>query len=549
MPNNKNAVDLAAALFPNRTSTVEELETRYPPRLLPDGAVVTRFAPSPTGYLHMGGLFCAFCDRLTASKANGLFFLRIDDTDQKRKVEGGVAAIVDGLRLFGIVPNEGVMSESEEIGAYGPYTQSKRKEIYHAVAKRLVERGLAYPCFCSPKSLDELRGAQEAANVNKGYYGTWARCRDLTVDEQIARIRAGEAFTLRFRADGDETKKYVVNDLIRGKLEMPENIMNVVLLKTDGIPTYHFAHVVDEHFMRVTHVIRGDEWLASLPLHIALFRACGFKMPKYAHTATLMKEDNGGKRKISKRKDPEAAVSYFLEQGYPAPAVLEYLLTLLNSGFEDWRRANPDVPLLQYPFQLKNLSSSGALFDWAKLGDVSKNVLARMDAAALLRFALDWSKTYDPALFALLSRDEHYAESVLRIDRGGAKPRKDIAKLTQLKAYLAYFYDDLFEPAVIPHADGKAILEAYADVFNPEDSKDAWFAAIKTMCASLGFAPNTKEYKQSPADYKGHVGDVTTVIRLAVTGRENTPDLWAIMQVLGGVRTRQRMAQTLCRLG
>ncbi len=539
---------LAAALFPANTPSPEEMEAKYPLRDLPEGAAVTRFSPSPTGYLHIGGLFGALTDQLTAVRSGGAFFLRIEDTDKKREVANGVGGLVDDLASFGLLPSEGVVGYGQEAGAYGPYTQSKRAPIYHAFAKRLVEQGLAYPCFCSAEMLDELRETQAAQGVNKGYYGKWARCRDLPLAEQLRRAGAGEPWTLRLRSDGDESRKITVQDLIRGKLEMPENTMDAVLLKTDGIPTYHFAHAVDDHLMRVTQVIRGDEWLASLPLHIALFRACGFKAPKYAHTALLMKEDpeTGGKRKISKRKDPEAAVSWFIERGYPRESVLEYLMTIQNSGFEDWRRANPMVPLSDYPFQLKKLSASGALFDWPKLEDVSKTVISRMSASEVCAAALAWANTYDPALAALLAADEGYAKAMFGIDRGGKKPRKDLVRWDQVAETFAYFYDALFAPTgALPEgmtpSDAAAVLTAYLAAYDPAEDKDAWFAGIKGICAQLGFCPDVKAYKAEPQNWKGHVGDVSGVIRLAVTGRENTPDLWAVMRVLGAERVRGRL--------
>ncbi|MDR1928066.1 MAG: glutamate--tRNA ligase [Oscillospiraceae bacterium] len=541
---------LCAALFAPDSPTVEALEAQYPPRELPEGAAVTRFAPSPTGFLHFGGLFGAFADRLTASGSGGVFILRIEDTDKKREVEDGVSGIVEGLRFFCIKIDEGVVGFEQERGAYGPYTQSRRRLIYHAVAKRLVEQGLAYPCFCTEEELDELRARQETAGVNKGYYGKWTRCRDLPLEEQLRRVRAGEAYTLRLRSQGDGSQRITVPDLIRGKLELPENNMDVVLLKADGIPTYHFAHVVDDHFMRVTHVIRSDEWLANLPLHIALFRACGFKPPKYAHTAPVMKEENGGKRKLSKRRDPEAAVSYFAAQGYPPYCVQEYLLTLLNSGFEDWRRANPRAMLEDYPFQLKKLSPSGALFDLPKLEDVCKNVLALYSAEEVYALGLAWAKEHDAELAALLERDPDYAKALLSIDRGGAKPRKDLARMSQLREYVSYFYDALYQPGFtlpehIAAEDAARILAAYARVYSPADDKETWFAKIKALCAPLGFSPDVKEFKRNPGQWKGHVGDVTTVLRLAVTARRNTPDLWAIMRALGEERLCARLQNAL----
>jgi len=531
---------LADAIFASPLRSPAEWEERYPPRALPDGAAATRFAPSPTGFMHIGGLLCSFVDRLLADQCGGVFFLRLEDTDKKRETEDGVSGIVRDMQAFGIAIDEGVTGYGEEKGDYGPYTQSQRKEIYHTYAKVLVEQGLAYPCFCSPDDLDRLRDTQEAAGMNKGYYGKWAKCRDLPLEEQLRRVQAGEEYTLRLRSPGDASRKITVQDLIRGKLELPEYDMDVVLLKADGIPTYHFAHAVDDHLMRVTHVIRGDEWLASLPLHAQLFRLLGFKMPKYAHLAPMMKLDpeTGGKRKLSKRKDPESAVSALVRAGYPNAALHEYLVTVLNSNFEDWRRANPQAPLAGFPFSLKKMPPSGALFDLPKLEDVSKTVISRMSAEQVYAQALAWADTYDTELAGLLRQDEAYATAVFSIDRGGKKPRKDIARWGQVRETFSYFYDALFEPQ---HVSAPEILQAYLDVCDPDDDKDAWFAKIKSICEPLGYCPDVKAYKAGPGAWKGHVGDVSGVIRMAVTGRENTPDLWAVMRVLGEESVRKRI--------
>jgi len=534
---------LAAAIFEGELKSPAEWEERYPPRVLPEGAMVTRFAPSPTGFLHIGNLLGAFVDWLLADQSGGVFFLRLEDTDKKREKEDGVSGIVNDMRAFGLVIDEGVTGFGQECGDYGPYTQSQRKEIYHTYAKALVEQGLAYPCFCSAEELDRLREAQESAGVNKGYYGKWAKCRDLLLEEQLRRIEAGEPYTLRLRSPGDANRKIVVNDLIRGKLELPEYDMDVVLLKADGIPTYNFAHVVDDHLMRVTHAVRGDEFLATLPLHAQLFHLLGLKAPKYAHLAPIMKLDpeTGGKRKLSKRKDPESAVSALVQAGYPNAALHEYLVTLLNSNFEDWRRANPDLPLSKFPFSLKKMPPSGALFDLLKLEDVSKTVISRMSAEQVYEQALEWANTYDPELAELLA-DQDYALAMLSIDRGGKKPRKDIARWGQVRETFSYFYDRLFESQIM---DKPEILQAYLDVYDPDDDKDAWFAKIKSICEPLGYCPDVKAYKADPDAWKGHVGDVSGAIRMAVTGRENTPDLWAVMRVLGEERVRGRLTQGL----
>ena len=547
---------LAALLFPNVTETIDDLEQRFPPRNLKDGARVTRFAPSPTGFLHIGGLFSALISKLNATTTNGVFLLRIEDTDKKREIEDGVSEIIKGLRAFGVDPDEGVMGFEQESGAYGPYQQSRRAEIYHVVAKKLVEEGLAYPCFCTEEELNAIREKQEALQLNtKGYYGEWALYRNTPFEKQQELLAAGKPYTLRLRSPGSPDKRISFDDLIKGKIEMPENVQDVVLLKQDGIPTYHFAHAVDDHFMRTTHVIRGDEWISSVPLHIQLFKVCGFRVPKYAHIAPIMKEENGGKRKLSKRKDPEAAVTYYAEQGYPKESVLEYLLTLANSNFEDWRRANPDAPQSAFPFNLKKMSTSGALFDLTKLGDVSKNVISVMKAETVFQKALAWAKDYDPQLYDLLSHDTARSTAIFDIDRETKKPRKDIAKWDEVKDYVSYFFDELFTVSMAELPDNitpdlaRDVLAAYAAAFDPADDKQQWFDRIKDLCAPLGCTPNVKEYKQNPDAFKGHVGDVSTVIRVALTGRRNTPDLYAITAILGEDTVRARLQKAKALLG
>lgn len=541
---------IADLLFPEVSAVPQDLEEKYPPRALPEGARVTRFSPSPTGYLHIGGLFGALADYMTAKATGGVFYLRIEDTDKKREIEDGVSGILEGLRAFGITPDEGVTGFDSETGAYGPYTQSKRVEIYHIVAKDLVRRGLAYPCFCTADELTALREQQEKDGaLIRGYFGKYAKCRDLSDEEIEANLRAGKPYVLRFRSDGDENRRVRFDDIVRGKIEFPENIIDEVLLKSDGVPTYHFAHVCDDHFMRTTHVLRGEEWLSSVPKHIALFKACGFRAPKYAHTPLVLKidEEDGTKRKISKRKDPEAAVSYFVDSGYPKEALIEYLMTLLNSNFEDWRRANPEADIYSFPFNLKKMSVSGALFDLAKLNDISKTVISRMDAQTVFDRTLEWAKTYDAEYAALLENDPQKALGMMALDRGGKKPRKDIAMWSQVRSYFSYMYPALYEkdytlPENISAADAAAILHDYSQVWSPADEKDVWFEKIKALCAPHGFTPNVKEYKQNPDAFKGHVGDVSTVIRIAVTGRTNTPDLCTILQLLGEETVHARLA-------
>ena len=553
MTNNEK---LAQLLFPDITKTPDDLEKIYPPRNLPEGARVTRFAPSPTGYLHMGGFFGALVDILTAQTTGGVSFLRIEDTDKKREVEDGVSAIIKGFEYFGVEFTEGVTGFGTEKGEYGPYTQSHRVEIYQTVAKSLVEKGLAYPCFCSADELTALREKQEADGaLIKGYFGKYAKCRDMSFEEQEKRINAGESYVLRLRSQGDENKRIAFDDVIKGKIEMPENIIDEVLLKSDGIPTYHFAHVCDDHFMRTTHVIRGEEWISSVPKHIELFRVCGYKLPKFAHTPQVLKidEETGDKRKLSKRKDPEAAVGYFVEEGFPKESVLEYLLTLINSNFEDWRRANPKEDISKFPFNLKKMSISGCLFDLIKLNDVSKNVISVMSAKQVYENVAAWANEFDKEFYNVFTANPEYSTAVLNIDRESPKPRKDIAKWSEVKDFVSYFYNEFYTPDVkfdekLNKDNVKAILEKYLEIYDPADEKDTWFTKIKDMCEPLGFTPNVKEYKKNPEAFKGHVGDVSGVIRMAVTSRSNTPDLCAIMQLLGKDEVQIRISNAISTL-
>ncbi len=548
-----NNEKLAQLLFPHITKTPEDYEALYPPRNLPEGARVTRFAPSPTGYLHMGGFFGALVDILTARVSGGISYLRIEDTDKKREVDDGVSAIIKGFDYFGVSFDEGVTGFGTEKGAYGPYTQSHRAEIYQTIAKSLVAKGLAYPCFCTAEELTALREQQEQDGaLIKGYFGKYAKCRDLSFEEQEQRIKNGESYVIRLRSAGSEDKRIAFDDVIKGKIEMPENTIDEVLLKSDGIPTYHFAHACDDHFMRTTHVIRGEEWISSVPKHIELFRACGYKLPKYAHTPQVLKidEETGDKRKLSKRKDPEAAVGYFVEEGFPKESVLEYLLTLINSNFEDWRRANPKEDIAKFPFNLKKMSQSGCLFDLVKLNDVSKNVISTMTAEQVYTNVADWAKEFDEEFYGIFTADSAYSTAALNIDRDCPKPRKDIAKWSEVKSYISYLYNELYTPCPdfgekLAKEDVKAILVKYSEVYDESDEKDAWFEKIKALCEPLGFTPNVKEYKKNPDAYKGHVGDVSGVIRMAVTSRTNTPDLCAIMKLLGKAEVINRINNAL----
>ena len=539
--------ELADLIFPN-VKEIKYYEEKYPERNLEEGAVVTRFAPSPTGFVHIGGLYQALVARTVAKKTNGVFFLRVEDTDQKREVENGVTGIVNSLKDFDMGPDEGMISDTEEIGNYGPYKQSLRKDIYQSYAKYLLEQGKAYPCFATQEELDEMRAKQEAAKVRTGYYGVWAKYRNLSLDEMAEKINAGVPYIIRFKSPGREDRKIKHKDLIKGNVDFPENDQDVVIIKSDGLPTYHFAHAVDDHLMHTTHVIRSDEWLSSVPLHLQLFQELGFKAPKYAHISPIMKNDNGNKRKLSKRKDPEAAVSYYEELGIPSLAVKEYLLNIANSTFENWRRQNKDASIEEFDFKLNKMSVSGALFDMVKLQDVSKIVISKMTAEEVYEKALDWANRHDEELSKMLE-DKEYSLKVLGIERGNTKPRKDIAKWSDVKENINYMYDDKFlnEEQEYPYQvindqnDINKILDLYIEkYYNPEDDKQTWFNKIKELAGEMGYAEEVKEFKANPGMYKAHVGDISTVLRIALTGRTNTPDMYEIMAVLGKTSMQKR---------
>ena len=544
--------DLANLIFPN-AKDIKYYEEKYPERNLPEGAIVTRFAPSPTGFVHIGGLYQALVAKTVAEKTGGVFFLRVEDTDQKREVENGVTGIVNSLKDFDMAPDEGMITDTKEIGNYGPYKQSLRKDIYQAYAKYLIEQGKAYPCFCTPEEDEERKAKQEAAKLRTGYYGVWAKCRKLTVEEMAEKIKNGESYIIRFKSPGREDRKIKHKDVIKGNVDFPENDQDIIIIKSDGLPTYHFAHAVDDHLMRTTYVIRSDEWLSSVPLHLQLFHELGFKAPKYAHISPIMKNDNGGKRKLSKRKDPEAAVSYYKEQGIPTDAVKEYLLNIANSTFENWRRANPDKKMEEFDFQLNKMSVSGALFDMIKLLDIGKTVISKMTAEEVYEKALDWANEFDSELVEMLKNKE-YALKVFGIERGNKKPRKDIAKWSDVKENIEYMYDDKFYSKtqeypyqVISDKESiekilKLYIEKYYDV---NDDKQTWFDKIKELSVEMGYAGEVKEFKANPGKYKAHVGDVSTVLRVALTSRTNTPDMYEIMKVLGKETIEKRFEKAI----
>ena len=501
--------------------------------------------------MHIGGLYQALIAKKVANQTEGVFFLRIEDTDQKREVENGVSGIVNSLKDFDIVPDEGMTSETEEKGCYGPYKQSERKEIYQAYAKYMIEQGKAYPCFCSQEEIDEIRQKQETAKIRPGYYGVWAKCRHLTLEEMAEKIKNGKSYIIRFKSPGREDRKIKHKDVIKGNVEFPENDQDVVIIKGDGLPTYHFAHAVDDHLMGTTLAIRGDEWLSSVPLHLQLFQELGFKPPKYAHIAPIMKNDNGNKRKLSKRKDAEAAVSYYEEEGIPKEAVKEYLLNIANSTFENWRRANPDKDISEFNLEIKKMSVSGALFDMVKLLDVGKTVISKFTAEQVYKEAMKWAKRHDSELEKILE-DKEYSLKVFGIERGNKKPRKDIAKWSDVKENINYMYDELFDVKEYPYQvisdkeEINKILKTYIEnYYDDADDKQTWFDKIKELTEEMGYCKDVKEFKANPGKYKAHVGDVSTVLRVALTGRTNTPDMYEIMKILGKDRIAARYEKAI----
>ena len=547
---------LAELLFPEIEKTPEYYEEMYPERDLPEGAKVTRLGPSPTGFIHLGNLYGAFVDERLAHQSDGVFFLRIEDTDDKREVEGAVEIIINSLRFFGINFDEGATMEGDK-GAYGDYTQSHRGPIYQCFAKKLVSEGKAYPCFLTEEEIAEIREEQQAIKANPGIYGKWARSRDLSYEEIEAKIKAGEKFVVRLKSDGnldlpeEQIRRIKVQDAIRGILDMPENDQDTVILKQTGIPTYHFAHVVDDHLMRTTHVVRGAEWLPSLPIHVELFEKLGWEPPIYCHTAQLMKlDEEGNKRKLSKRLDPELSLDYYRKEGYHPAAVREYLLTILNSNFEEWRIANPDADIDEFEFTTEKMSNSGALFDLNKLNDVSKEALLKISAADLYDFLKAWAEEFRPddeGVKTMLS-DRAYLEKILDIGRHAERnPRKDHIYADQMVKNLSYFFDETFEiedemPAEVVNAgDVSTIISKYLQTYDHSDDNETWFNKIRAITDELGYAVKPKDYKKHPEDYKGHVGHVSTVIRVALMGRQQSPDIWEIQQILGEERTRARL--------
>ena len=541
---------LAEALFPNINENIEYYENEvFPKRNLPEGAKVTRLGPSPTGFIHLGNLYGAFVDERLAHQSEGVFFLRIEDTDEKRKVEGSVELIISSLKYFGLNFDEGA-SLVGEIGSYGPYYQSNRGKIYQCVAKYLVEQGRAYPCFCTEEELEEIRKQQVEENVNTGYYGKWAKDRNLTLEEVQAHLDNNEEFVLRFKSMGTEEGTFEIEDAIRGNLNIHENYQDVVILKTNGIPTYHFAHVVDDHLMRVTHVIRGEEWLSTLPIHYEIFKTLGWEHPIYCHTAHLMKMDEGNKRKLSKRKDPELGLGFYMELGYHPATVREYLLTILNSNYEEWRIQNPDSPIEEFEFTLEKMSNSGALFDLDKLNNICKDVLLKISVEEIYEFLLNWAKEYKNEIVQLLEENKDSIIKLLSVGRSGDKPRKDLMYCQQIFEFISYFFDDYFKiedryPENINEEEAKKLLNAYIETYNHSDDQSQWFEKIRVLAQDNGYAAKPKDFKKNPDMYKGHVGDVSTVIRLALIGKSSSPDIWEIQQIMGEEKVRERIMKRL----
>lgn len=544
--------ELANLVFKDITKTIEDYETIYPKRNLDENAIVTRFAPSPTGFVHLGSLFSSFVSKKAASQTGGVCFLRIEDTDQDRLVENSVTEIIRDLKGYNIEFDEGMTSETEEKGNYGPYLQSRRKEIYQTFAKALIERGFAYPCFYTTEELAEIREVQEASKERIGCYGKYAKYRDLPNEMVAERIQNGDPYVIRLKSPGNFDHKVIVNDLVKGKIEFPENDLDLVIIKRDGLPTYHFAHLVDDYLMGTTHVIRGDEWISSLPVHIQLFQIFGFQIPKYAHLSPLMKidEETGGKRKLSKRKDPELAVSYYHEAGIPEEAVLLYLMTIANSNFEAWYDANPTLKMNDFIFDFKKVSTSGALFDLEKLNNISKNYISRLKAEEVYEHAFQYAKVFDLEFASLLEKYKDYSIAIFNIEREQKKPRKDYATFKDIKSEIWYMYDEYFK-GDLHYEFGKIndkeeianILTTYFDQFyDSADDKETWFQKIKELSSKLGYCPDMKEYKTNPNAYKGNVADVSTVIRVAVTTKAQTPDLYEILKLIGVERIKNRVS-------
>ena len=541
---------LAEALIPDQdVKPLSYYEEKYPERNLPEGAQVTRLAPSPTGFMHLGNLYVALANERIAHQSGGVFYLRIEDTDEKRKVEGAVEVIHQSLKYFGVRFDEG----ADLCGEYGPYYQRQRAEIYHAYAKDLIKRGLAYPCFCSEEDLEKTREYQTENKLLPGYYGEFAKCRNLTEEEIYANLQAGKPYVIRLRSQGNVEEKHVFRDQVKGEITVTENNQDVVILKSDGIPTYHFAHAIDDHFMRTTLVIRGEEWLSSLPIHIELFKVLGFKLPKYGHNCSIQKIDGEIRRKLSKRKDPEASLTFYREQGYHPTAVRTYMMTLLNSNFEEWLLKFPDKPLDEFKYSIGKMGKSGALFDVLKLNDISKTFMATLSVEETYDFLYDWANEFGTDEQKGYFADKEYLCKILALCMGvgGKKRRKDFVCAKQALETIGYFFEETFAPDYEYRFDGqtvKMVLQGFKEIYSPADDNSAWFDKVKTVAQANGFATDMKAYKADPTAYPGNVSDVAEMLRIATTGLANTPDLWTIMQILGEQRTLARLEKAIAKI-
>ena len=541
---NKNLADL---ILPNITKTIDDLRREYPKREV-EGEV-TRVAPSPTGYFHIGGMYQTLIDNMIARNSNGVFYVRIEDTDSKRKVDDAVELIYDTLKNYDLMPNE-YQEKDRIVGNYGPYVQSERKEIYQVFNKYLIEIGRAYPCFCSKDKLDEVRERQERYKQRTGYYGPYSTCRKLSIDEAYERVKNGENYIIRFKSKGNFDEKFRFDDLVKGRLLLPENDEDFVIMKADGLPTYHFAHLVDDYLMGTTIVVRGEEWISSLPKHVELFNTFGFDLPKYIHTPNIMKKDEetGKLRKISKRKDPEASMSYYKEHGYPTLAVIESLMTIINTNYEQWHTNNPEKSYLDFVYDPKKMSASGGLYDLDKLINISKTVISKMTKEELCEKAYDWACSYNEDLKELIDRDRDYFMNIINIERCQKKPRKDIAKYEDIVDNIWFMYDDLYESrdkdfdwqVINDKEEIKNILDTYMDKYFNIDDKDSWFNGVRDLTNELGYCANMKEYKEDPSKYKGSVADISTVLRVGLTSKSMSPDLYEIMRLLGKDRILKR---------
>lgn len=542
---------LADLMFPAIDKTPDYYIQKYPKRHLKEGAKVTRYAPSPTGFQHIGGVFAALVSERIASQSEGIFYLRIEDTDQKREVEGAIEDTIQTMYNFGMTFNEGMTGENTSIGEYGPYRQSEREAIYKTFAKALIQKGLAYPCFCTPEELEAMREKQTQNKLTPGCYGEYAIYRDLSTEEAIKKIQNGDNYIIRLKSPGNPEARVYFNDLIKGETSFPENNQDIVLIKGDGLPTYHFAHVIDDALMGTTHVIRGEEWLSSLPIHVQLFDVVGFKRPEYAHIPTIMKMDGTSKRKLSKRKDPESAVSYYKEEGYPKDSVVEYLLNIINSTFEEWRMENTHTDYHEFQVALDKMSKSGALFDLIKLNDVSKDVICKMKAEEVYKLYTQWAKEYDKDMYELITSNETISKQIFNIDKEGPKPRKDFAKWAEVREKICYFFMSLFEkeeldqnelPKNMTLEEARRIIQAYLKAYQYDTDQETWFEQLKAVAIELGYTADRKAFKKTPEAFKGMVSDVAGVVRVALTHRANTPDLYTIMHIIGEEEVRNRLA-------